>query len=431
MSTSSFADRVREHRAGPCRILTLRAPVHDIVTWRASFVTHPDLAAGDDLVQEFAVSLLDKGTMQRDRFELARVAEERGASLNVTSDGLYVDFRGRSLVSDFPDLMDVGAEMLRDPAFDADELEKARAQLIGELQRDLDQTASQASAALSRCIFDAGHPNHTAPPETQIDALERLTRDDVRAYHDAHFGATEMTLVAVGDVDHEAVVRAVDDAFGDWAPHDAPAVYATDAADRDGRAPRRVDVPMPDKANVDVRMGHGVSLRRDDDEYLPTYVGNYILGGNFSARLMNRVRDEMGLTYHIRSGLSGVSTRYDGSFQVVVTLSHDVLDRGVEATQEVVRRFVADGVTADELEAVKTTIAGSFQVGLDTTRQLAGTLLVNAERGFDVRYLDRFPSLIDAVTLDDVNAAIRTHLRPDALHVARAGLEPQPVEAAE
>jgi predicted Zn-dependent peptidase len=183
---------------------------------------------------------------------------------------------------------------------------------------------------------------------------------------------------------------------------------------------------MPDKSNVDVRLGHPVPIRRDHPDYHALYVGNYILGGNFAARLMNTVRDEKGLTYHIGSGLSGVTTRYAGYWQTSVTLSQDALEEGLAATTDVIRRFVEEGATEAELDDKKTTITGSYAVGLATTRRLAQSILTNAERGFDTGYLDRFPEEIRALTLEEVNAAVRTHLRPDELHEALAGV---PTEA--
>jgi len=175
-------------------------------------------------------------------------------------------------------------------------------------------------------------------------------------------------------------------------------------------------------------MGHALSLRRDHEDYAALYVGNYILGGNFSARLMTTVRDERGLTYNISSGLAGVSTRYDGYWQTAVTLSHDALDEGIDATKDVISRFVEEGATADELDAKKTTITGSYTVGLATTRRLAQSVLTNAERGFSMDYLDRFPTEVEALTLEEVNDAIRRYLRPAAMHEALAGTKADLVE---
>jgi predicted Zn-dependent peptidase len=423
MSTPThFAERIDGRQVGLCRVLMLQTPVDNVVSWRGSFITNPDFGAGHDLLQDLTVSLLDKGTEQRDRFELAQVLEDRGAKLNLSSDGLYVDVSGQALAGDLPDVLDVLAEMLRSPQFDATEFEKEKAQSLAQVQRQMEKTGAQASGALARQLFPDTHPNYTTSFEAQIEQLQRLTVDDVRRFHARHVGANEFALVFVGDVNREAILGAVEAAFGDWASHDAPVTYATDPA---SAAPGRTPVPMPDKSNVDVRMGHALPIRRDHDDYEALYVGNYILGGNFSARLMNQVRDEQGLTYHIGSGLSGVTTRYAGSWQVEVTLSQDTLATGIDATEAVIRQFVEQGATADELEGKKTTITGSYTVGLATTKRLAQSILTNAERGFDMDYLDRFPARIDALTLEEVNAAIRRHVRPDDLHVALAGTLPE------
>ena len=422
---STLASQIRDRSAGPGRLLTLQTSVNNIVSWRGSFVANPDPAAGDLLRQQLTVSLLDKGTEQRDRFELARVLEDCGAKLDLSSDGLYVEVSGRALTEDVPRVMDVMAEMLQTPAFEPEEFRKARAQVAADIQRRMEKTSAQASAALSQRLFPEGHPNHSPAPEVVLERLQRLTVEDVREYHDTHFGSTEWTLAMVGDVEHDEVAAVTAEAFDDWAPHDAPAVYATDAISAE--AGRSV-VPMPDKSNVDVRLGKALPLRRDHEDYTALYVGNYILGGDFAARLMSTVRDEMGLTYSIRSSVSGVATRYAGFWQTSITLSHDTLEEGIAATKDVIRSFVEQGATEEELEAKKTTITGSYTVGLATTERLAQSILTNAERGFDLSYLDDFPEEIRALNLGEVNEAIQRYLDPDAIQEALAGTRPEPVE---
>ncbi len=425
-ATPDLASRIQDRPVGPGRLLTLRTSVDEVVSFRGSFVANPDPAAGDGLRQKLTVSLLDKGTEQRDRFALARVLEDCGATLNLSSDGLFVEMSGQALIDDLPRVMDVAAEMLRTPAFDPEEFAKARAQVAADIQRRMEKTAAQAAAVLSQRLFSEGHPNHSPAPQTLLERLQGLTVEDVRQYHDRHFGATEWRLAMVGDLEHDAVASVVGEAFGGWVSHEAPAVYEMEAAPEEvGRSV----VPMPEKSNVDVRLGHALPLRRDHDDYPALYVGNYILGGNFAARLMSTVRDEQGLTYSIRSSLSGVTTQYAGSWQTSVTLSHDTLDEGIAATRDVIRAFVSEGATADELEDKKTTITGSYTVGLATTKRLAQSILTNAERGFDVSYLDRFPEEIEALTLEEVNAAVQRYFDPEALQEALAGTRPETIEA--
>lgn len=421
-TVSSLSARVEERIVGPCRVLMLKTPVQAVVSWRGSFLSYPDVAGGDRLVQGLAVQLLDKGTRRRDRFELAEALENRGAHLHFTSENLYVAFQGRALRDDVPEVLEIMAEELRQPLFEADEFDKARVQYQAALQRSLENTTTQAVAALSRRLYDAAHPNYHAPTRQLLTRLDTLTVEQVRAYHARHFGARALLLVFVGDLDPEAIEQAVRDAFGDWPAHGAPPAYATTAAPQE---PGQSRVFMPGKMNIDVRIGHALPVRRRDADYLPLFLATYVLGGNFSARLMTKVRDEMGLTYGIHARLAGVTAAYEGHWMMGVTLSQDTLKRGLEATLDEVRRFVDEGPTADELQDKKTTITGGFKVGLATTGGLASTLYKHALQGFEVGYLERFSQDIEAVTLDQVRDAMRRHFKPDVFQTALAGMLPE------
>jgi len=133
----------------------------------------------------------------------------------------------------------------------------------------------------------------------------------------------------------------------------------------------------------------------------------------------------MGLTYGIGAALHNVAVEHGGHLLVHASLSRERLEEGLAATRAVVEGFVAEGIRADELARVQTTLAGQHAVGLATTGGLAARLLVNAERGFDVGYLDRFPDLVRALTVEAVAAAVRRHIRPADLHVAAAGTLPE------
>lgn len=425
-SSASLASRVRDRHVGHCQLLTLATPVNDFVSFRASFVTNPDFGAGDDIIQDLAVAMLDKGTQQRDRFELSGMIEELGASLDVFADGLFVEAVGKALTKDLPTVLNVLSEMLREPLFDPEEFEKVRAMTVAQLQHQLEKTSSQAGSALKRQLFPEDHPNYAPRTETLIEQAQSASLEDVKAYFDAHVGARELRMAVVGDLDHDAVESAVSASFDGWEPHGSDPIHATEAAPKDAG---RSLVPMADRSNIDVNIGHALDMYRGDDDYEAFYVANFILGGNFSARLMNEVRDEKGLTYHISSSIAGISTEHQGAWRAVVTLSTEAFEEGVEATIDVIREYVRDGITEEELDTVKTTITGSFVVGLATTNNLAKTILTNAERGFDVEYIDRFPEIINGLTKEEVNAAIRRHIQPENLHVAAAGAFPERIEA--
>ncbi|MEM1042592.1 MAG: pitrilysin family protein [Bacteroidota bacterium] len=417
----AFAERVHEADAGAARVLTLPTPVDRVVSFRGSFETLPDFGAAEELEQKLVTMMLDKGTLRRDRFAVAEALENRGVQLHFNAGGVRCGFSGRALRDDLPDVLALLAEQLREPLFDAGEFEKVKAQHAASLRRSLDNTGSQASGALARRLYPADHPNFQPDVGAMLDRLEALSVEDVRAYHAAHLGGRGLLVAFAGACDPEATARLTADTLGDWP---VPTAAASFAAAADAGPPGRVEVEIADRQNLDVRFGHPVALRRDSDDFLALHLGNYVLGGNFSARLMSTVRDEQGLTYGIGSALSGVRVEYEGYWRIAVTLSGDALERGIEATREQARLFVEGGITQAELEEKKQTLTGAYKVGLATTGGLAGALLTNAERGFGVAYLDDFPRHVGALTVEQVNTAIARHLDAERLHLAVAGTLP-------
>jgi predicted Zn-dependent peptidase len=421
----SYAERILERHADPHRCYYARTGVQSVVSFFGSFRSCPDAHVGDSLVQQVTAGLLDRGTRTRSKFEIAELLEMRGAHRSYYTESLRIGFSGKALSNDVADVIRIIAEELREPGFSADEVETKRGEVAARLRRSLEATGDLAEIALRARLFRPGHPNHAWSAREQLEQLESISVESVRAYHEGHFGSRDFQLVFVGDVDIDAAHDAVEDAFGDWENH--PSLESFDPAAH-GITSGTEDIQLQGKPNVDVKMGHALTLRRDSSDYIPLYVANYILGGNFSARLMQIVRDELGLTYGVRSALRGVTVDHDGFWEIGVTLSGENVARGIDATDRVVRAFVDQGALEKELEAKKATISGAFKVGLATTGGLGRTILANVERGFGPAYLDRFTGEVNAVTLDEVNEAVARHLRPDNLHVVRSGTLPVPAD---
>ena len=417
-SAAPLSTRVEDRVAGPCRLLMLPVGAPSVVSWTGSFRANPDVAGGDKLVQALTTQLLDKGTQRRDRFALADALENRGSLLSITSKGLRVYFQGRAMREDAPFVLRLMAEMLRYPLFDDVEFEKARARAEAALQQERESTASQSLGALTRRLYSPAHPQYALSTEETLARLHALAPHAPQAYHARHFGATDMVFAFAGDLDMEAMAEAVLEAFSDWPVHAAPSRHESSARPM---APGRAHVEIPEKPNMDVRLGHALHLRRTDKDYMPLFVATFILGGNFSSRLMTKVRQEMGLTYGIHARLAGVTADADGSWIVGLTLNRKSLEKGLEATLAEINRFVEGGPTPGELRDKKTTICGAYKVGLGTTVALAATLHRYAIQGFDVSYLDRYPEDVEAVTLEDIRGALDRHLLPGDLHTATAG----------
>ncbi len=180
---------------------------------------------------------------------------------------------------------------------------------------------------------------------------------------------------------------------------------------------------MADKPNVTVIMGQGTGLKYRDPDALALRVGNAALGSGFTGRLMANVRDKEGLTYGIRSNVSNDSFS-DGAWQITANFAPQLLEKGMASTKRELNAWYSAGLTPAELERVKSNLIGTFKVGLATTDGLAGALLAAVQRGYDVTWLDEYPKRVAAVTLAEVNGAIKKHLQPEKMTLIEAGSVP-------
>ena len=420
--TIPLATRVVEVDAGPARLLVLPTATRDVVSFRASFEVAPDLGTSDDVALGLVADVLDKGTTSRDRHAFADALDGRGATLSFYSDSLRLGFAGRALRADLPDVLALAAEALREPA-----ARRRRDPQGGRPDRRRRPPLARVDGPAGRRGDGApARPRRTTRTTSTRPRTRRRARPRSRPRASARRGSGTSGRTASCSPSSATPIRARSrrrspTASAGGPPHGRDARFAPAAAPV---VPGREDIPIADRTSLDVRLAHAVALRRDAPDFLAAYAAVYALGGNFSSRLMQTIRDEQGLTYGIGAAFGGVDVEHDGGFGVSVTLSQESLERGIVAVREEVERFVAEGVPADALEQVQTTLAGLHVVAMATTGGLAARLLVNAERGFDVGYLDRYPDLVRAVTPAEATAALRRHVRPADLHVTVAGTFP-------
>ena len=402
--------------------ITLKTALENVVTLRGSLpagnafnpATHPALA-------DLTAGMLDRGTTKHDKFALAAQLEDVGAEITFENSAQNVLFRVRCLKQDVPLVLGLLAEQLRAPAFSADEFEKLKKQRAGEYRQELDDTNFRADQAFTRALLPAGHPYREPAAAEYLADLSAVTLDDVKAFHAANYGPAGMVLVAVGDVDAGVIDRALNLAFAGWTGG-----HPTLAAPKIVRSGERLEkIPMPAKASVSVLIGEASGLKYSDPDRIALAVATEGFGGGyFSARLMSIVRAREGLTYGIYAGL-----RYDnfsdGLWAIQATFAPELLDKGLASTKRELRRFADTGLTAAELENFKGAIVGSYKLALATSGGLAQQLLVTVQRGLPLDYIDRYPQLVQGLTLEQVNGAVKKYLDPARMVTVTAGTLPE------
>ncbi len=401
--------------------------VRDVVTFCGSLPAGDSFAPANNLaVPTLVGALLDQGTTTEDKFAIAQKLDSVGAELEFDVGGTLMEFSGKCLRKDLPMVIGLLAEELRTPAFSEEEFAKVKQQLIGQLQRALESTGYRASQAFSEAIYQPGSPNYTPPTEAFLAAVKTATIADLRAFHAKYYGPAALTIVAVGDIDVPGLQTEIAKAFSGWTGGTAMPTYPKPApADTD----RDQSVFMPEKPSVTVILGQPSGLKYTDPDSIPLRVGTAILGSGFTGRLMATVRDKEGLTYGIGSRV-GNDAFAEGDWRINANFAPALLEKGLASTRRELKQWYDQGVTAAELARTKTNLTGSYKVGLATTDGIAGMILATVNRGYDLTWLDEYPKKIDAVTLDEVNAAIKKHLNPDDMILVKAGTVPSIAPAA-
>jgi zinc protease len=400
-------------------VLTLKTSIQDVVTIRgvvgAGDIFNPP---GNSAIADLTASMLDKGTAKRDKFAVAELLEQTGATLAFGTSSHTLNFSAKCLRKDLALVLGLIAEQLRTPRFDAEEFAKLKKQLAGRHRRAMEDTDFRAEGHFARMIFPKVHPNRPPTDEQYLADLESATLDQLRAFHAAHYGPLLARLVAVGDVDDGVIDRALTESFAGWQGGRAyPAVRRAPARERDSTG----FVHMPGKTSISYVIGQPSGLRYQDADHLAFNMATSVLGsGFFSARLLDIIRNREGLTYGIGASLSA-DTYVDGSWSIRGTFAPELLEKGAASVRRELRRFHAEGLTAEELANFKVTLTGSYKVNLATTSGLANTLLNALQRGYGPEWVDEYPRRVQALQLAEVNATIKRFLQPDTMVTVRAG----------
>jgi len=422
---AGVADNAVRQKISGIDVVTLKTGVKDVVTIRGN------IAAGDSrspdtnvALADLVAGMLDKGTTTRDKYAISKMLGDVGATINFSTNASALNINAKCLRADLPLVLGLIAEQLRTPAFSPEEFAKLKKQVAGMMKRSLEDTNFRAGTSFVRAVYPLGHPNRDASPEEYLAAADKATLDEVKAFHKQYYGPAAMHLVIVGDVEPAAVSTELGKVFAGWTGGSAePRPARAGHVD----APREQDVFMADKTNVTVMWGQATQLRYGEPDALALRLGTAALGSGFTGRLMANVRDKEGLTYGIGSFISN-DTFVDGDWRIQANFAPDLLGKGIESTKRQLIAWHKDGITAQELANNKGKFVGSFKLGLATTTGLATQILNTVNRDLPLTFIDEFGGKINALTVDQVNGAIKKHLNPAEMILIKAGTIPGSVQ---
>ncbi len=365
---------------------------------------------------DFTASAMMRGTAQRDFQAIYEALESVGASLSLSGGTHTSGLNGKALAEDLDMLLNLLAEVLRQPVFPPSQVERLRAQLLTGLAIRAQDTGDMASLAFDQIVY-AGHP-YRRPEDGYPETVQAITREDLVDFHRRVFGPKGLVIAVVGAVEPEQAVAKVAAALGDWQnPEQMPPVELPALAPLQSATTQKVTIPG--KSQSDVVIGVA-GPPRASSHFVPASLGNSVLGQfGMMGRIGDVVRERAGLAYYASSSLSGGSG--PGPWSVSAGVDPANVEKAVDLICQEISRFVREPVSEEELADSQANFTGRLPLSLESNGGVAAALL-NLERfqlGLD--YYRQYPDLIRAVNTQDVLEAARHYLDPDRLGIASAG----------
>jgi zinc protease len=375
----------------------------------------PDEKAG---LASLVGELLDEGTRTQTSQQIAESVEAVGARLQTFGDYQSSGVQAVFLSKDASLGINVIADVLMNATFPEDKVKQHVERRLAQIKSRLDVPRVQASDIFNEIIFK-GHPQHRPSVGTE-ESVRNLTRDDIVSFYERFYAPGNTVMSIVGDIDKADIKHRVAEAFGGWTrSEDFKAAAPPHPARQTEAIEKYVTAP---KEQVNIYIGH-IGIERRNHDYYALRVLDTILGSSpgFTSRIPRILREEQGLAYTTYSNITSSAGIDPGRFIAYIGTSPDNLYQALAGLRGEIARIVREPVTAEEIEGAKEYLTGSFVFEFQTNSQVAD-FLVEAEMydlGFD--YLEKYPELIRAVTIEELTRVAHKYLDPESLTTVVVG----------
>ncbi len=360
---------------------------------------------------------LERGTTNRDFDTLHTILEENAADLHVGAGKHKTRFGGKALAEDFPLLVELLADTLRNPAFTEIQVERLRGEWLTGLQYREQDTSWQASRSFRETLYPVDHPYHYGSQGT-LDTIPKLTIDDLRQFHTQHYGPQRMIIVVVGAINATFALDTVKRNFADWdnsaqkSPITLPELPTM-------AQPRRTSVIVPGKYQANIIIG-SIGPSRFDPDYRPANLANSILGQfGMMGRIGEVVREREGLAYYAGSQING--GHGPGSWTINAGVDPADVERAIALCLEEIERITTEPVSDDDLTDNQSYYIGRLPLQLENNEGLAGAILTIEMFQLGLNYLLNYRDIILELTKTDLLRATQRFLSPESLVISVAG----------
>jgi zinc protease len=359
--------------------------------------------------------MLREGTKTRTSVQIAEQAAQLGAEVAASaafgSTATLVTASGLS--ENFDQWFALANDVLLNPTFPADELNRLKQRLKAQLRQRRADPNFLATETFNRAVYGSFPAAVVSATNESIDAT---TSEMLARWHQQRYAPQNTILGITGDVKAAEIVPKLEKALGSWKQTDLKEVMP--ANPKPASSKRVFLVNRPGSVQTTLYLGN-IAIDRRDPDYIALTVANQILGGGPAARLFLNLREERGYTYGVYSTFTAL--KYPGPWRAYADVRTDVTAGAMTEFLREFQRMRDEKIPANELDEARRAIVASFALSLERPTELLAYAITRKIYGFPADYWDTYPAQVTAVTADDVQRVARKYLNIDALQVVAVG----------
>ena len=388
------------------RVILVEDHERPVVSFALNFITDPYFEGDKAGESSFFGQLWSKGTVNRTAEQLNKETDFLGASFSTSSS--YIGFT--TLTKYTGKMMDILTDVLYNPTFPQEELDKIKDQALGNLQIAQSDPGSIISNILTATVYPKGHPYGDIMTE---ETVGNVTVDDCREYYQKYIIPNSAILIITGDINLKDAKKLCKKYFSKW--EEGEVITFDDPAVNYPEGIEVVFSPKDGAVQSTIRMMSPIDLKPGSEDALALSVANGIYGGgDFAAKLMKNLRETKGYTYGAYSSVT--SDPISGSFYALADVNANATDSSFIEMRKELQNMLDGDFTEADVEKFKTIFAGSFSRSLESAGNIATYAYMMERYGFPEDYYSTYLQRLDAVTIDDVRAAIAKYFDPDNMY---------------
>jgi zinc protease len=373
------------------------------------------------LIGQFTGQMLNRGTATMSRQEIKDAFDKMKARVGIGGGATSAFVSIETTKPNLPEVLKLVEDILKNASFPESEFELLREESIAGIEESRSEPQSVASERLQQHTspYPKGHPSYAYTLDENIAEIKKLKIGDLKQFHKDFYGVTNGTTIAVvGDFDQEATDAQIKKMLDGW---NSKAKYARMPAQMKSVTPINEKLETPDKANAFFLAQYNWAFKDTDPDYPALLLGNYILGEGTNSRLFSRVRGKEGLSYGVGSYFNAGVLDEVATFGAYAIYAPENVAKLEATIKEELNKAVTEGFTAEEIEAAKKGWMQNRTVGRAQDAAVAGTLGNYMFIKRDYKWDEALERKVNALTPEQVNAAMKKHIHPDKINMVMAG----------